>query len=99
MENAVVFADGELGTTIHRGGGIFFEAHDHDPLHKDDLALHDDIQNLHIELFTARGKPVAHRLEISYALDPLDAILEDDLIVIVGKDVRPVRFALFVVSF
>ena len=99
VDDALVLAEGELGAAIDRGGRVFFETHDHGPLHENDVGFHDHIVDFHVELLAALGQSVAHGLEIFDTLNPLDAILEDDLIGIIGENVGPVWFTLFVIGF
>ena len=56
------------------------------------------IRDIHIQLLTAVRQPVAHGLEVLNAFNALDAVLEDDVVVIIGKDVRPVRLTFGVIG-
>lgn len=93
MDDAVVLGEGELAAAVERRGGVLLEAHRHRPLQEGFVSLHSDRGDVHIERLAAVRQPGAHGLEVLNALDALDAVLEDDLLVIVGEEVRPVRLA------
>lgn len=97
VDDAVILTDREFAAAKHRGAGILIEAHHHGPLQKCLIAFHDNRVDLHGQLLTAFGQPVAHRLKIIDSLDPLNAVLKYDLVMITGEDVRPVRFSLAVI--
>ena len=44
------------------------------------------------------SQPAAHGFKFLNALDPLNTVFENDIRVVVGEEVRPIRFALTVVG-
>jgi hypothetical protein len=98
MDDPVILIQDKLGASIYRRRRIFVEPHHHFPLEKDLPGIHSHGADLHIQLFTALGEPLAHRFKFFHALDPLDAVLEDDVLMIIRENMRPVRFAIRVVS-
>ena len=85
MNNAVVRTERQLGASKERCGRILVEHHHHFPFKKYLTGIHCYRDDLHVQLFAAFGESRAHRAERLDPLDTLDAILEDDLIVIAGR--------------
>ena len=98
MDDAVIVSEGQLGAAVDRGAGELLEHHGHGPLEECDVALYNHIRDVHVQLLAAVRQPVAHGLKVFNTLDPLDTVLKDDIVVIIGKDVRPIRFPLSVIG-
>ena len=98
MNNPVIRTEGQLGASIERHGRILIEHHHHFPFKKYLTGIHRHRDDLHVQLFATFGEPSAHRTERVNPLDALDAVLEDDLFVIVGEDVRLVRLPFCIVD-
>ena len=96
FDDAPIFSQCEAGAAIDGCAGEFLEDHHHCPFENDEVIAGSDRGNVHVELFTAFGEAVAQSNEILFAFDALDAVLKDDVLMVVRKDVRPVRFALAV---
>lgn len=97
-DDAIVFSEGELGAAVHGRAGKFLEDHGHLPFHEDLILGLGDGRNIHVELFTALGEAVAQGNEILFAFHALDAVLKDDVVVIIRKDMRPIGLALAIVG-
>ena len=98
MDDPVIFPKGQFGTSIHGRAGKLLEHHHHGPLDKNHILFHHNRFNFHIQLFGAFRKPVAHRGEVFNPFDPLDAVLEYNILMVIWKDVRPVRFAIRIIG-
>jgi hypothetical protein len=85
--NPVVIAYGQFGTSEDRCAWKISKNHDHLPLEENILRIHNNGDDIHVELFTTFCKTITHRGELFNSLHPLDAILEDDVLMIVGKNV------------
>ena len=85
MNNEAVFTQGQLGAPIQGCAGVFLEFHHHLPLQKDIPGLHNDREDLHLQSIATTSKPLTHRLEILDAFDPLDAILKDNILIVVWE--------------
>lgn len=99
LDDPAVVAESELRAAVDRRAGPPSELHLHLPLQEDVTALHHDRTDVHIDLLAAPGEPVAQSDESVDAFDALDAVLKDDVLVVVGEDVRPVGLACAVVGF
>ena len=97
-DDAIVFAKGELGAAVHGRAGKFLEDHGHLPFHEDLILGLSDGRNIHVELFAALGEAVAQGDEIFFAFHALDAVLKDDVVVIIRKDMRPIGLAFAIVG-
>jgi len=84
--NPVIFADREFRTSIKRGGWESFKAHHHFPLKEDIVRIHDNGEDVHAKLFATFSQPVAHRNEFRFTLDPLNAIFENDIFMIIWEN-------------
>ena len=93
LGNNEIAVFGSYGASIKRRGRILIEHHHHFPFKKYLARIHRHRDDLHVQLFAAFGESRTHRSERIDSLDALDAVLEDDLLVIVGEDVRPVGLA------
>ena len=98
MDDTVVFTNGEFRAAKNGRDRVLFKAHFHFPLEEHHIGFHDDGLNFHVQLFTTFGQPVAHAGEFFDALDALDAVFKNDIFMIIRENVRPVRFAVWVVS-
>jgi hypothetical protein len=98
VNDPVIVTKSKFSASKQRGAWKFLEHHQHFPFQKDLTVIHDTREDIHIDLLATRGKPVAHRGELGDPLDPLDAVLEDDILVIVGEKMRPIRFSFPVVG-
>jgi len=87
MDYAVVWTDGQFGAPKEGGGRIFIEYHHHFPLKKNLAGVRGDREDLHVQLFTALGEAGTHLREGLHPLNTLDAVLKDDLLMIVWEDV------------
>ena len=97
-DDAIVFAKGELGAAVHGRAGKFLEDHGHLPFHENLIPGLGDGRNIHVELFAALGEAVAQGDEIFFAFHALDAVLKDDVVVIIRKDMRPIGLAFAIVG-
>ena len=59
IDDAIVFAKGELGAAVHGRAGKFFEDHGHLPFHEDLILGLGNGRNIHAELFAALGEAIA----------------------------------------
>ncbi len=98
MDDAIVITERQPGAAKHRGAGVLVKPHDHLPIHQNDIAVFNNVLDFHIQLLTAPGQSVAHLLEGFNPLYTLDAVFKNDVIGIIREDVRPIRFALAVIS-
>jgi hypothetical protein len=98
MNDAVVRPEREFGASVQRRGWIFIEHHDHLPLEKDLVDVRGQGDDLHVQLLTTSGEARTHCSEPLDAFNPLNAILKDNILMIVGKDMRPVRLPICIVS-
>ena len=98
FDDPAVVAEGEFRAAVDWRTGPVPELHLHFPLQEDVAALHHDRADVHVDLLAAPGEAGAQCLERLDAFDALDAILEDDILVVVGEDVRPVGLALAIVG-
>jgi len=98
LDDPAVVAEGELRAAVDGGTGPPSELHLHLPLQEDVTALHHHRADVHVDLLAAPGEPLAQGFERIDAFDTLDTVLEDDVLVVVGEDVRPVGLALAVVG-
>jgi hypothetical protein len=76
----------------------FSKDHGHFPFHEDHWRFMNHRGQIHMKLLAPFGQPVAHLNKRFLAFHPLDAILKDDILVIVGKDMCPIGFTLLVVG-
>jgi hypothetical protein len=90
MDNPVVIAESKLGAAIDGRAGESPEHHHHFPLKESIAPIHDNREDIHSELLAAFGEPIAHGGELCDALDPLDAVFENNVFVIIGEEMRPV---------
>jgi hypothetical protein len=98
VDDTVVLIKGKLCAAIHSVAGILLEAHHHYPIKKHIPPIHHNGEDVHIKLFAAFSQPAAHRHEFCLSLHPLNDVFKDDVIMIVGEQVRPVRFTLAVIG-
>ena len=59
IDDAIVFAKGELGAAVHGRAGKFLEDHGHFPFHEDLVFRLCDRRNIHMELFAALRESIA----------------------------------------
>lgn len=97
-DDAMVFAKGELGAAEHGRVGKFFEDHGHLPFHENLILVLRNGRNIHAQLLAALGEAVAEGDEIFLAFHSLDAILKNNIIMVVRENVRPIRLSLAVVG-
>ena len=98
MNDPVVGSERELGTAKYRRGRIFIEHHHQLPLEEDLIRIRRQGEDFHAQLFTTPGEALAHGFELLDPLNPLDAILKDNIIMVIREDMRPVRLAFRVVG-
>jgi len=99
VNDAVVLTDGQFGAAKNGRDRVLFKAHFHFPLEEHHIGFHHDGLDFHVQLFTTFGQPVAHAGEFFDALDALDAVFKNDILVVIRKNMRPVRLAVWVVGF
>jgi hypothetical protein len=75
------------------------EPNGHLPFHKNEVPLHDSIDNFHFQLFGALCQTLRHRGKFADSPDFLDGIPEMDIVIVIGENVRPVGFAFGVIGF
>ncbi len=84
--------------SIDRRAGIPLELHRHLPLHEDAVVRSYDTGQMHPQLLATACQAHAHGLEVLKPADFLNAVSEDDILVVVGEDVGPVGFTFAVVG-
>jgi hypothetical protein len=98
VDDPVVGVEGELGASIDRRAGIFIEHHDQLPLEKDLIRVCRQGEDFHAQLFTTPGEAGTHGFEFLDSLNPLNAVLKNDIFMIIREDVRPVRLAFRIIG-
>lgn len=98
VDDAVVLIKGQLRAAIDGRTGPISKHHLHLPLEENFWPLLDYRGDFHIKLLAAIGQPLAKGFESIYSLNPLDAVLENDVFVVIGKNMRPVRLTLSIVG-
>lgn len=85
MNDLIILIQSEFGASKDGGGRVFIEHHHHFPLKKDLPRVYGQGDDLHVQLFAAFGEPRTQSFEFFNALYSLDAVLEDNVLVIIGK--------------
>ena len=98
MCDAMIFAKGELCAAEHGGAGKFLEDHGHLPFHEDLVFSLGNGRNVHVQLFAAVREPVAEGDEIFLAFHALNAVLKNNIVMIVREDMRPIGFSFMVIG-
>jgi len=98
VDDPAILRQSKMSTAINGSVGIFLVGNGHDPVEKDMRWLNKYGFDLHAELFAASGQAFAQGSEICDPFYPLDAILENDLLMIVRENVGPIWFPLTVVG-
>ena len=98
VDDAVIRSDRQLCATKEWRARVFIELHHHRPLHEHRVAVLHNGMDFHIQLPAAAGQPPAHLNESCFPCDLLDTVLEYDLIMVIRKYVRPIRFSFIVIS-
>ena len=98
MDDPVVVSKCQLCASIDGCAWKFPENRHHLPLKENLARVHDNGEDVHVKLLATVGESFTHRGERLNTLDPLDGIFEDDVLVIVREDVRPVGFSFPVVG-
>src|SRR6056297_311023 len=99
LDDPAVLMEGKARTAVQRRAGEAFEAHGHDPLEQAETVRYRNGADVHVQGLASLGQPLAHGHEGLLALDALDGILKDDIVMIMGKKMGPVRFSPGVVGF
>lgn len=97
-DDTMVLAKGEFGAAEHGRAGKLFEDHGHLPFHEDLILILRNGRNIHVQLFAALGEAVAQGNEIFLAFHPLNAVLKNDIIMVVRENMRPIGLSLAVIG-
>lgn len=98
-DDPAILVERQPGRPVHGRIRELLKRHRHLQVHQDDRPFAGQRDNIHPQASAAAGQAQAHRLERVDPLDPLDGVLKDDLRMVVGKEVRPVRLSVRVVGF
>ena len=98
LDDAVVVTKGELCAPEHGSAGKFFKYHGHFPFEEDLVFTLRDGRNIHAQLFATLCQASALCHEVLFACHLLDAVLKDDVLMVIRENVRPIRLALAVIG-
>ena len=98
VNNEAGSVQAELAASVNRSAGRLAENHGHCPLHEDDILAAGDGCDVHLKFLAALGQAIAHGHKIGFADHLLDGVLENDFFSVVGKNMRPIRFAVGVIG-
>ena len=86
FDDTTVRSQGQLAAAKDRMTRKFTEDHLHLPFEENDIPVLSNGVYVHVQLFAAVCQAVAERLEFCYPFDALDAILKDDLVIVIGEN-------------
>lgn len=97
LHDLTVF-QGEPAGTVNGRRGVLFIGNDHFPFHVNSVFHHGRGVNQKGEVLGSAGESFGHGCKLFNAADLLNAVLEEDILMIIGQYMGPVHLALVCVD-